>query len=572
LPSYAHKQIIKCIKQLDEVPIEPDKFSEWIKAVKHLKLLQDNAHSDEVIIYASGDYTYVHTIVVPNSDLKNLKEGRLFNLNSNPYTSAASYVYGGGRNDVWIERKIDSFDSEILKNASNLVFGRTFEGCNDEGRSYYELNQEYSHIAGIHWRVEHGAYIRFDDNGDIEHTVSISKLENDGKPISLVSFKWEPLEKYLAAADSSLVRMFDFTLLRRESFSGWPSGDEQTFSGKSIFYRQKVMEKQAAYTHGAQIISIRQKKEDIFKEMKGETFGKNSKKYADFIIHDWRNKRTTKVSAKPTDTTNYFEAQSNSLPFELSPAFFRPEVLSKYKTDRDKYTVGERDIQCRASWRLQAYDINEAGQVFAYICYLRSLPYSEQQHWASFNEEPKAGISERAITNDFQGEFTTFISPLQQVLGSIRIWNNNNVYWWKLEEYSLLNNVSVPITSSRDEWSEAFMDLSKLIIEGFETKKIRKKLDEANLAYDKQEGSIVLLEKLITKDLGEEAKLPGLRTVQKIRSKVKGHSRNSEAKLIEKEVLTRHETFKSHFEYICGLVAEELSIIEGIFNGTDKDR
>jgi len=70
-------------------------------------------------------------------------------------------------------------------------------------------------------------------------------------------------------------------------------------------------------------------------------------------------------------------------------AFFRPEVILKYKTDKDKYTVGERDITCRAAWHLQAFDVNEAGQVFAYICYLRNLPYAEQVHWHSYNEAPR---------------------------------------------------------------------------------------------------------------------------------------------------------------------------------------
>ncbi len=59
--------------------------------------------------------------------------------------------------------------------------------------------------------------------------------------------------------------------------------------------------------------------------------------------YDWRNKRVTKISTDPAATTNYFQAEGNALPFELSPAFFRPEVLLKYKADRDKYTVGERD-------------------------------------------------------------------------------------------------------------------------------------------------------------------------------------------------------------------------------------
>jgi hypothetical protein len=97
------------------------------------------------------------------------------------------------------------------------------------------------------------------------------------------------------------------------------------------------------------------------------------RKYVELITLDWRNKRVAKVSTDPKATTNYFEAHSNSLPFEVSPAFFRPDVILKYKTDKEKYTVGERDITCRAAWHLKAFDVNEAGQVFAYIRYLRDL-------------------------------------------------------------------------------------------------------------------------------------------------------------------------------------------------------
>ena len=91
------------------------------------------------------------------------------------------------------------------------------------------------------------------------------------------------------------------------------------------------------------------------------------------------------------------------MPFELSPAFFRPEVLLKYKADRDKYTVDEvrQFISCRGAWGLESHDVNDSGQVHAYLCYLRHLPYQEQLHWKSHNEEPKGTISKRAFENDF---------------------------------------------------------------------------------------------------------------------------------------------------------------------------
>ena len=124
------------------------------------------------------------------------------------------------------------------------------------------------------------------------------------------------------------------------------------------------------------------------------------------------------------------------------------------------------------------------GQVHAYICYLKNLPYSEQQYWASFNEEPKASISERAIITDFKGEFTDIISPLSKVLRKMHGWGQKEVQWWLLKEDDLMKQVNLPLTSNKDEWAESFMGLSKLIIEGFNVRAIRSALDEKNISHD----------------------------------------------------------------------------------------
>ena len=61
--------------------------------------------------------------------------------------------------------------------------------------------------------------------------------------------------------------------------------------------------------------------------MKRESHG--TAQYVDFVAHDWRNGRVSTISTDPCATTNYFQTDNNSLPFELSPAFFKPEVLSR---------------------------------------------------------------------------------------------------------------------------------------------------------------------------------------------------------------------------------------------------
>jgi hypothetical protein len=565
LPSYEHKKIIEEIKSLDGLPPGREDFATWIKAGPHLEFLRRNARSNELVIYGSGDYSFVHAAVVANNRLASLSEDDLLHWGGDPYDSIASYVWGAGRDDVWLARQTDSDGSGGLKGVIRLVFGRTFEGWSGSDRTYFEINQEYTHVTGIHWRAEQRAYCRYDANGDLGQVVSITARSDDVKDVLCVSFAWAPLEEYLAATNSSLIRWFDFTLLRRGNFIMWPDGPETvTRESDRFLYRQKVIPGVAAYTTGVQIISPRRPNSAIFSGLRG---GRNDKKYVEFIAQDWRNKRLAKISTDPKATTNYFEAHGNSLPFELSPAFFKPEVILKYKTDKDKYTVGEREITCRAAWHLKGFDVNEAGQVFAYICYLRNLPYAEQVHWHSYNEAPKAGISERAIINDFKGEFTTFKDPLGEVLSIVRSWQDAAVPWWTLRDARLPERVSTPLTTSRDEWADAFMDLSKLVVEGFVITAIRARLEKLEIAYGQKEQSVALLERLINGNDESTAKQPltGLRTVQHIRTKVKGHAAGREVEALVQEVLAKHESFTKHFKHVCATLALELQTIAGAF-------
>ena len=562
--NYDHKKLIEAITRLDEVPADSKPFSEWIEAEAHLDFLRRNARSDELVIYASGEYTFIHSVAVPNDRLAPVDQQDLMRWNFNPYTSIASYVTGGGRDDVWVERGLSGTGTKALKDAMQLIFGRTFEGWTGPGCTYYEIHQEYAHLTGIHWRPEMRAYCRFNEHGDLEPVVSVTSREDKASKMPLISFRWEPLEEYLAASNASLVRMFDFTLLRRSGFAGWSEGPTQEIiEAPDFFFRRKVMPGYAAYTRGVQIIRPHRSPQAIFTSILDGWLGKKSKQHVEFIAYDWRNKRVTKISTDPAATTNYFQAEGNALPFELSPAFFRPEVLLKYKADRDKYVVGERDISCRAAWHLEAIDVNEAGQVHAYICYLRRLPFAEQLHWLSFNESPKASISERAVVNDFRGEWISFVPPLRKVLSIVQRWRDSNAKWWILRDEKLLDRVNTPLTASRDEWAESYMDLAKLVVEGFETKTIRARLDEAQIPYDKENKTIALLENLLTvRTGGQIQKLDGLRTVQLLRSKAKGHAGGCEAQQLAQNALMEHETFANHFQHVCAQVADELETIE----------
>lgn len=567
MPSYAHKKLIKKMLRIDTLPTDPAEYSEWVGASAHIEFLKQNARGDEIVIYGSGPYAFIHSIVVPDEALTKASQDDLLRWSCNPYTSIASYVSGGGRKDMWIERDGHGRGSEALDDGTDLIFARTFEGWSGDGRDYIEVNQEYAHLTGIHWRPEEAAYCRFDENGDVRHCVSIN-IGGGGDDVRLASFTWDELEEYLTISNSSLVRMFDFTLLKRNEFISWPDHVPEVVhvDSEDFFYRQRHCGN-CAYTRGVQIIRPRRAEVEVFKYVVDGWHGKKGKQYVEFLAHDWRNKRLAKISTDPAATTNYFQTEGNSLPFELSPAFFRPEVLSKYKTDREKYTVKDREVSCRAAWHLRGYDVNEAGQVHAYICDLRLLPYSEQLHWLSFNEEPQTGISERAMTNDFEGQFVTFLHPREEIMAILRRWKDQTVEWWTLRNAELMDRANIPLTASKDEWSEAIMDLSKLIVEGFELKTLRTRLNGLSVSYEGNDQTLALLEKMLNHDRHRDDPFPlkGLREAQRIRSKIKGHASGSEAAQIARAAIADHGSYKEHFTKLCERVAAELEAVEHHF-------
>ena len=101
------------------------------------------------------------------------------------------------------------------------------------------------------------------------------------------------------------------------------------------------------------------------------------------------------------------------------------------------------------------------------------------------------------------------------------------------------------------------MDLSQLVIEGFEVKFVRSVLEQVDIAYDPKEQSLKLLERLIAyyEGGGRQVALTGLRTVQAIRSKVKGHAGSSDGQKLAEAAINEYGSFAEHFRHVCEQVS-----------------
>ena len=386
--------VITVLQELSIAPAKDKAFNAWLEFKDTVALLKANARQNEFVVYAGMQHAFMHALTVPASSVDPPDVEDLMSWSCDPSSSWGICTTYSKPPSISIAPPLDHTGSKTLDQGEQLVFSRQFEGR--VGRKhYFEVLQKFVHVFELHFLEVRNAYCRLDKHGDIEEVIRIVVLSGKGDSSSgtVVTFNRGVLDEYLALTDSVIVRTFDFTHYRPSKFGGWSAPHLADYrTDGDLSYRSHLEPGHASYMRGFQIVRPVITKEALLKR-DDPTAREEDRQYASFIAQDWKNNVLREVSCAPGATANYFT--ESDLPFELSPAFFRPEVLSKYKADSEKYRLDDRSISCRGAWHLETYDINEAGQVHTYLVYLRRLPYEEQLHWKAYNERPKGPISKR---------------------------------------------------------------------------------------------------------------------------------------------------------------------------------
>ena len=567
--SFEHERLYDRLVRIDAAPDDDEALSAWLAGEAHLRLLREDAESDELIIAAMLDSPgCMNTLIVRADDTRLQDPETLLKWSANPYHfSAAEYYWTSSGDRTWAKPRAATNSSQVPAGASCLVFGRNLDGLSDETGNYLEVLQTYVHQARIYWRPERWAYSRFDHLGDWDDVISLT-LKGGGRNIALVSFRRQELDLHLTALESVLVRSFSFTLFRPPfdlSVHERPAAPRFVRPTDDFFYRMIANDDGYCQIRGVQIIRPKLSEREAHHLARTDHLPtEDEAPPVEFLVEDMRDGTVAKVSTDPATTRTYFEVDRDDLPYETSPAFFRREVLAKYRADRDKYTLHDRWIDCRSAWSLRNYSINDAGQVTAYICHLRELPHEEQIYWASFNELPKAGLSKRAITTDFLGKWPDEPTPLEALIDQLERWRIENVDWWKWKADGEPSHLTVPQTGSRDEWAEAFLALCQAVIEGFREKALRHRLQQAEQSSEPGERSIKLLERLLQAAGGLDAdeQLKTLREIQIVRAQAKAHATGRRSRELADAALAKHGSYAAHYEHVCRELAVELALIE----------
>jgi hypothetical protein len=530
-----------------------------------LSFLTENAEAQDIVLYASLPNSFINTVVIPAETAQAASREELSEWNFNGYTSWGITV---SLNPPKTEVSAPLHGEGIYSSGEPLIFARSFQG-RTTNKHYHEPLQKFVQISGIHYVDERSAYCRFDRNGDYEDVIAVHEIEeidgSVGSSGTIVTCKRETLDRYLALTRMSAVRMFDFTRLRIRSFAGWNGEEPTEHDQRGLSYRQFLQPGHAGYVRGYQIVNPKSPSENLPEDF--QPGRRNTQNYASFVAQDWRHGRIAEVSCKPGATANYFNAPSlPDLPFELSPAFFRPEVLAKYKADSEKYRLDERTITCRDAWHLQNYDINEAGQVHTYLVYLRNLPFEEQMYWRSFNEPPKTSISRRAFLSDFQGSWNSPYDPLESIKSWARDEKNHGLRWWRLKAEHLIGQTRYPVTSSADEWANEILHLDQLLVEGFEIDWLRAQTAQPMGSHNANAGSINLMTDCLAKCSLTDAEATNVmepfKSLHYLRTKLKGHAASTETLAkIRRDTLKKHGSYSAHFRSLCEKCDKSLQVI-----------
>ena len=557
------------IAPIIEEPNSDEEFNEWIQQKEMIPFLEREIEETFIIIYASLPFAFIHSALIDQVDLDEKKIEDLLGWSGNPFDT---WSLAASSNDVLISGPLENIHSELLSKGRQILYIREFEGVPSREK-YFELDQMISQVLDIHFLEERNAWCKLDGHGDIEDIVKVIEIEGLHREDfnKIVVFKKSALDEFACVGNYSLCRRFDFTRYNPKGFPGWSHTNESVnfTNGRNIFGTLCVEENVGSFSRGIQIARCNSvSKESIIDKLWGREISGGPKQYASFITMDWKNETIAEISCAPDSLSNYF-TESN-LPFEISPAFFKPEVLLKYKSDREKYKLNNYSISCRGAWYLKSYGINDAGQVFSYVGDLNRLPYSEQLHWKQYNEPPNAGLPKRTIETDFCGMWSDVEDPLISLKTFLRKLSKLDVGWWTLKGDNSPEKLNYPYTSSTDDWEEEILNLDQVIIEGFNEKWLRKKTAELGILTDPSYRSLKLIEELLKgfgyeEDHAENIMSP-FREIHNLRSKLKGHTSGEEAVLLRKNALIQFRSYYMHYRNLISECIESLEILKDAFS------
>ena len=542
----------------------------WTQQPGLIRFLDSQAQGKRTVLFAevhdSEDRSigygtlWVWTVLVSNSTLASINADDRCEWQK-PHDCGMSRLWGDEETPATVSKDHFRLGGRPLSDGQQLVYPRGFNG-REQDKNYCEIAQPLLHAHRLHWTPELRAWCRINEAKDVEGVISWYN-EGSDKSEDVVSkcvvMDREALERYMTATGTVLIQMFDSILLPSSANEG-PVTDQvdDKVHDETLerHYGRHVSERGSHY-HGIQIVTPRYSAGELGKRM--DTERHPSRRYEAFLVDG-----LGEVSCNRRCLRNLYQTTSTK-PCEMSPVFFGPRVLDKYKSDPDKYTLTPRQIFCRGTILLQTYHINKANQVVTYLYYLGLLSHEEQIYWKSFNQLPKAGISEEAFCTDFMGmrfEGPDALRDLRHLVEKRLI----HVEWYRPVGSDLLDQLSLPISGSKKQWGDTIGLLCKIVNERLDSSVFRRATDTQRSKTDQRKwGSLRWMEEALFTVEGDRGRAREVtkpfRDLQELRNKLYAHDSGSKKPALYESLLRKHGTARKHVEDLCERLRVSLELL-----------
>lgn len=415
--------------------------------------------------------------------------------------------------------KYDYHSKLLYEGFEPLLYYRKFYGVK---KDYVELSQEFILLNNLYFDNNKNIYYAIFEDGSFEEVIRF-------KEDNMVLINLTYLTRYAAAKQMAVILYFD---IRTRIYGNLSSLNLNAFSdeikGKDIYYK----------AWGDELNDFNQ--EEVFSVLMGkrvlfprpiETCGywpyEKKEEYVDYIIGIDEEGKNILHTCNPEKLADNFGANSNS-PHYLTPVFFKKEVLQKYISNSNLYSIEDGYLRCGELWGIEI-DNHHKNYIAVYLGDLgRDLPESERIYWKSFNVATDQHLSETLLKRDFLGVFTDS-NIIEHKLKEHYVQTNKNweiCFGWSLflslkeEDKYNFKMLRRPLTEDYNEFDNLVLSLVKVIIDSLNEEKIQESLDN-----EKALKGISKLEKWLQKtgqsDYEEHIKF--LRNLQELRSTSSGH-------------------------------------------------
>ena len=392
--------------------------------------------------------------------------------------------------------------------------------------SQLHLNMEFVLLFNL-FRDEDGDYYAVDECGEKSPVVMFEEERVRVKTKYLLSYMAAKQLLYVQFVDSRLgsaehyphdSERIDFQVYRGDSYNYFlclTSNRARDYLF-SIIYSRSVVDPPAVEECG---IWPYEKEED----------------YPEFIIEELPNGEYRRFTCEESRLANYFGGNPDA-PHYLTPVYFKPEVLDKYRKG-SPYTVTEYRLSCGSQWGVEIDNANPS-RVMVYLGDLgRDLPESERRHFLSYEMSPAdQRISADVVARDFFNMWVGPEGPVSKLLTArsnldeswVQAFGTNLYRGYHEDDENIEQRIRVPRVGDEEGFETVIISLSRMLVDY---------IDESQFKGSEKSGGLNKLQEFLeTREIACDLK--SLRVLQELRSTGVAHAKGKRYERVRDANLT----------------------------------